>query len=84
MTPLQNKIGSVDPQRKTKRHTGFSTARWIVTVLYVLTLVGALLYSMNQYTSGLSFPLVTLALTASYAILMLLLWLYERFPPPEG
>jgi len=29
-------------------------------------------------------PIAVLALTASYGILMLLIWLYERFPPDSG
>jgi len=55
--------------------------RWIVTALYVVSLLFELLSAANTYADIAFIPLVVLALTASYGILMLLLWLYERQPP---
>jgi hypothetical protein len=55
--------------------------RWIVTALYVVSLLFELLSAANAYADIALLPLVVLALTASYGILMLLLWLYERLPP---
>ena len=50
----------------------------LVTFLYVLFVLYALDISMDIR------PFAMLALTAAYAILMLLLWLYERFPPARS
>ena len=54
-----------------------SLLRGIITGLYVVSLF------FESLTAGDSheLPLTVLALTASYGILMLLIWLYQRFPP---
>ena len=51
------------------------------TAIYVVSLLFELLSAANAYADVAFIPLVVLALTASYGILMLLLWLYERLPP---
>lgn len=65
-------------------HSGYRAARWIVTVPYVLALVFSALLAMDTYRPGVvPFPFAALAITASYGVLMLLLWLHERLPPPK-
>jgi|RhiMetdeSRZDD1v2_1073273.scaffolds.fasta_scaffold764693_4 hypothetical protein len=59
----------------------FSFARYIVTALYVLVLVVSLLGALGPYGAGLSAAFAALAVTVSYTLLMVLLWLHERFPP---
>jgi hypothetical protein len=61
--------------------TGYYWARLIVTGLYVIALVSAVLWSTDG--RGEPFPFAALAFTASYGVLMLLLWLHQRFPPPK-
>lgn len=79
MTQLQNRIGSLGASPKPKLH--FRFGRWIVTVLYLLA-VGIQLVALGVSPDLRSFGV--LALTATYAILMLLLWLHERFPPQSS
>jgi len=62
-------------------HKGYSFARWIVTALYLLSLGSAFAWTLDG--RGLAFPLAALLLTTSYALLMFVLWLHERFPPPR-
>lgn len=62
----------------------FSFTRYIVTTLYVLCLIVSLLAALGPYGQGLSAAFAALAVTATYTLLMLLLWLYERFPPGRG
>jgi hypothetical protein len=85
MTPLQQKIGSLQgpPEAKPRSRvnrwlsaTGYSLVRWLVTVAYVFIVVGL----GSSYISNDIQPFALPAVTAAYAILMLLLWLYERFP----
>jgi hypothetical protein len=52
--------------------------RGFVTALYVGTLLFGSALALGV-PNGL--PLAVLALTASYGILMLVIWLYQRFPP---
>ena len=47
----------------------------------MVSLLFELLSAANAYADVAFISLVVLALTASYGILMLLLWLYERLPP---
>ena len=62
-----------------KVHAGFRAARWIATVCYLACLGFALAWAIVE--RGLPFPIATLLMTMSYSLLMLLLWLYERYPP---
>src|SRR5262245_39274977 len=59
----------------------FRFGRRIVSTLYVMAITLQLL-AINVSEDSRS--LGVLALTAAYAILMFLLWLYERFPPALG
>jgi len=78
MTPLQQKIGSLEASRETRGSRinrwlaaqAFSLTRMVLTVLYVVGILAS-----DKNVMGI------LALTAAYAILILLLWLHERFPP---
>jgi hypothetical protein len=50
--------------------------REFVTLVYVAAIF------LGSMAAGVqAIPLTVLALTASYGILMLLIWLYERYPP---
>jgi hypothetical protein len=60
----------------------FSFTRYIVT--NVLCLIVSLLAALGPYGQGLSAAFAALAVPATYTLLMLLLWLYERFPPGKG
>ena len=53
--------------------------RWLVTDAYIIALIFLLLSAMQNVGS---FPIAVFALTASYGVLILLIWLHERFPPP--
>ena len=64
-----------------RAHDGYSAARWIVTALYLLCVGFSLLLAINAH--GTPVQTASLLLTASYALLVLLLWLHERFPPPR-
>lgn len=59
-------------------HIAYLLARLIVTLIYG----GALFLSLGPYGER-PFAWTALLFTLVYAILMLLLWLYERFPPPK-
>jgi hypothetical protein len=56
--------------------SGFGKSRAIVTGFYVI-----LVFFGGAAQGAASFPSVVLALTASYGILILLLWLHEKWPP---
>lgn len=58
----------------------FLALRILVTVLYLFSLVGTL---MLVPSDDLPVAYEALAFTAVYAILMALLWLHQRFPPPK-
>jgi hypothetical protein len=60
-------------------HSGFRAARWTATAFYVAYLGFALAWAVVE--RGLPFPIATLLMTMSYTLIMLLLWLYERYPP---
>ena len=62
-----------------KVHSGFRAARWIATAFYLACLGLALAWTIVE--RGLPFPIATLLMTMSYTLVMLLLWLYERYPP---
>ena len=79
MTQPQNKIGALEAPPKSKQWLGF--ARSILTVLYVTLLVVCLLAAVTPTGMGVAAVYAAFAVTASYTLLMLLLWLYERFPP---
>src|SRR5262245_18164795 len=74
--PQQHRL-SLSPKSK----PWFSFARYIVTALYVLTLIVSTLGTLGPYGQGLSAAFAALAVTVIYTLLMLLLWLYERFAP---
>ena len=63
-----------------KIHPGFLAARWFVTAIYMVCLGCAIGWTIDG--RGLAFPIAALLLTTSYMLLMFLLWLYERYPPP--
>jgi len=86
MTPLQSRIGKLEAPPETKPTSranrwivamGYSLARLLVTGLYVFA-VGIQVIAVGVSHDLRSFGV--LALTVAYAILMLLLWLYQRFP----
>jgi hypothetical protein len=52
--------------------------RMLVTVTYLLAFCLALVADMTAPERSWSI----LALTLSYSVLMLLIWLHQRFPPP--
>jgi hypothetical protein len=83
ITQLQNKIGSLEAPPKI--HRGYSFARWLVTALYVLMFIGSISSAASgPYGEGLGAAFAALAVTVIYTLLMLLLWLHERFPPTRG
>ena len=62
-------------------HTGYRAARWIVTALYFFAVGFSFAWTLDG--RGMAFPVAALMLTTSDALLMLLLWLHDRFPPPR-
>jgi hypothetical protein len=56
----------------------FTVLRWLVTLLYLALMGFALAWVIDG--RGMPFAFATAAYTAAYGILMMLLWLYERYP----
>ena len=56
----------------------FGVARGVVTLLYVVLVGFALAWVMGG--RGMPFPFAAVSYTVAYGILMMLLWLYERYP----
>jgi len=83
MPDVQTKIRALSSTERKKPHAGYRAARWIISVLYSLALLGSLFAALDRNSSSLSFPVAALALTLSYGILVLLLWLHERFPASQ-
>ncbi len=54
----------------------FTVVRWIVSSFYLLAMVWSLLSRTDEYQSWLALEVA--AFTASYGIIMLLLWPHER------
>jgi uncharacterized BrkB/YihY/UPF0761 family membrane protein len=82
------------PKRPAKVH---GALRILVSIPYVIALflaiaaasilLLALAFIANAdpyHGSWLPLPLSVLSLTATYAIIMLLSWLHERYPPPPS
>lgn len=61
----------------------YQALRWAVTAVYIAaTVFGIIADPVGEERYPI--PPTILALTASYAILMGLVWLYERHPPGRG
>ncbi len=57
--------------------------RWVISGIYVLAVILTVASTLApDGDHGSHFSLTLLSLTVSYGILMFLIWLYERFPPP--
>jgi type VI protein secretion system component VasK len=65
----------------------FRALRWLLTLVYGLLLLAAVVIVGPEGPNGVpnvfSKAISILAVTAAYAILMLLLWLHERYPPQQ-
>ena len=65
----------------------FRALRWLLTLVYGLRVLAAVVIVGPEGPSGVPNIFVKatsiLEVTAAYAILMLLLWLYERYPPQQ-
>lgn len=53
--------------------------RWFISGLYVVALGFSLAWAFDG--RGIPFPFAAAALTFAYGILMMLLWVYHRYPP---
>jgi len=56
----------------------FKLVRGIVNSVYIIALGFSLAWTIDG--RGVPFPFAAAALTTAYGILMMLLWLHERYP----
>jgi hypothetical protein len=84
MTSLHQSVGSLESGKPRSRislwltATGYLLCRWLATIAYIFSVFRL---GLGSSVSGDIKPFAVLAVTVAYAILMLLLWLHERFPP---
>jgi hypothetical protein len=57
----------------------FTGLRWFISGLYAAALGFSLAWAFDG--RGIPFPFAAAALTFAYGMLMMLLWLYQRYPP---
>ena len=80
MTSLQQKIGTLEWPSETKPLSRVN--RWFLSTTYSIVRCGVTVAYLAAVIAGdMKDPIGILAVTAAYAILMLLLWLHERYPP---
>jgi hypothetical protein len=71
----------------------FTLCRWLITAIYAAAMVSSFAWVIHPSlgpvsatlmiapdNTALTAPLTAAALTATYGILMLLLWLHDRYP----